>query len=88
MCNTFSVSISEPLLFLVSMQVVLTSSRQTSVSICVHKELHLKDVSDLLGVEYKDALEQHYIGWVQGYKLILPKISNGRHLFLRMAKLW
>lgn len=62
----------------------LTSSGEPGICIRVHKELHLKELSDLLGVKYKDALKQHYVRWVQGHKFILPKNQQRNKCNFRM----
>lgn len=49
-----------------------TSARETGVCICVHKKLHLEQVSDLLGVEGQDPFEEHHIRRVDGDRLLFP----------------
>lgn len=49
-----------------------TSARQTGIRICVHEKLHLKQVSDLLGIEGQDPFEEHHIRGVDGDRLLFP----------------
>lgn len=52
-------------------QGLLTPTRQSCVCVCVHKQLHLEQVPDILRVEHENALEQHHIRWVNSNSLLL-----------------
>lgn len=49
-----------------------TSAGEPGVCICVHEELHLEQVSHLLGVEGQDPFEEHHVCGVDGNRLLLP----------------
>lgn len=49
-----------------------TSAGEPGVRICVHKKLHLKQVSHLLGVEGQDPFEEHHVCGVDSNRLLLP----------------
>lgn len=49
-----------------------TSAGEPGVRICVHKKLHLEQVSHFLGVEGQDPFEEHHICGVDSNRLLLP----------------
>ncbi len=49
-----------------------TSAREPCVWICVNKQLHLEQVSDVLRVEHEDALKQDHISGIHRNKLLFP----------------
>lgn len=52
------------------------SSGEPCVCVCVHKQLHLEQVSDLLRVKHEDPLEQHHISRVHSHSLLLPGVAH------------
>lgn len=49
-----------------------TSAGEPGVRICVHKKLHLEQVSHLLGVEGQDPFKEHHVCGVDSNRLLLP----------------
>lgn len=49
-----------------------TSAGEPGVRICVHKKLHLEQVSHFLGVEGQDPFEEHHVCGVDSNRLLLP----------------
>ena len=49
-----------------------TSAGEPGVRTCVHKKLHLEQVSHLLGVEGQDPFEEHHVCGVDSNCLLLP----------------
>lgn len=62
-----------------------TSARKPCVWICINKELHLKQVSDVLRVEHEDALEQDHIGRIHCDKLVFPAMTHSVCILLMTA---
>lgn len=62
-----------------------TSARKPCVRICINKELHLKQVSDVLRVEHEDALEQDHISRIHCDKLVFPAMTHSVCILLMTA---
>ena len=50
----------------------LTSPGETSVTVSVHKQLHVQHLSGLRVVEHQDPLKEHHIRRIQRTHLLLP----------------
>lgn len=51
---------------------LLTSAWESCISICVHKQFHLKEIPDFLRVEHENPLEQHHVSRVHCNRFLLP----------------
>lgn len=57
-----------------------TSSGKPGVRICVHKKLHLEQVSNLLGIEGQDPFEEHHVRRIDGDRLLFPAKQRSRRV--------
>lgn len=72
-CNI--ITSATPMMVFVKL-VLHTSAREPCVWICINKELHLKQVPDVLRVEHEDSLEQDHISRIHCDKLVFPGTTH------------
>jgi len=60
-------------------KVWLTSPCQSGVTVCVHEQLHVQQISDVVVVQHQDTLQQNHVSRGHRQRLLTPTTNTRTH---------